>query len=597
MAFPLEQKLPSYLHVEPFPLQAGEEFQFQYNAADTGAPYRGVEHLVAGVSFATFDRGGMVHYRFPLSPGGERVFAARCRVPPTAYWAELWVAPPETPPYRFRRLSVVVFRKGRPQLGAFPMVMYTVEDSIVLERLFEDDERLYPSECWRWGARWRWLARHRYWDQIRREVDSVWREVRQHSLSGAAVCFYGFVLARRWDKAAEAGQALLERMEEGADLPWSLLADFLSHIWLILPAGDPQAERSAALVAALWARFPLELGAEKRLGDQDVVPELFHRKSLRHYRTILDGWARWFLAEGGEEGKRRVCGYALVAARRLLEWEADTVLAVRLLRRGGELVAGIPEENAPGCGVELALSVLEPGREKLGWTSSLWLELGKVLLAQNSPEGELWLRRVAELPLRDETRGAIFQACYWLGQRYAERQDRDSAVKYWAWMQQLNDRHPLVDSLWQQLRESFSLRAASRTTLIRRYPYASSRQPVPPIVTVDGKVLEPARMSKPTVLLFSSRECGLCKLWYPVLLAELAKRRLSPMVVVVSPDSVPEPIPSTLPVRYASLTRELSAAYQVVAFPTVVVVQGENVVYRGSLASWGHVQAVIASVR
>jgi hypothetical protein len=59
----VEQDLPSFLSIEPSPLQAGQKFTIRYNPSDTAAPYKNPTQLIAGVFFQTLDTVATVSYR------------------------------------------------------------------------------------------------------------------------------------------------------------------------------------------------------------------------------------------------------------------------------------------------------------------------------------------------------------------------------------------------------------------------------------------------------------------------------------------------------------------------------------------------------
>jgi|GEM_PF-1153715 len=594
----IAQEFPSFLTIEPSPLQAGKEFTLLYNPLDTTAPYKNPSGLIAGLSFLTLDSAVIISYRLPLVPSAEGLWRARCTVPERAYWCELWIAPPELPPYLRKELRGPVFAGKVPRVGALPTMIESAEDSSKVLALFRLDEQLYPHEHWRWASLWKWSIQ--YGQGIRQEqIDSLWR-IGQNSVSTVAVCLYGFALSRQWHKAAQAGQHLQELLiaRPDAEVPYSLLRDLLAHTWVTLPAGNKASEEVAAALSALWNRFPKELDAGSRLSEYHVAPERFYQRNRRHYEAVLEGWVQHFLQAGAASGWEEEIGTAVIVARHLVEWRADTTRALAVLEKAVRFAEELPDEEAPGCGIQVPPVDLPSDRIKWGWTSSLYLEMGRLSLERSPDTAERWLRKVLQLPLKPETRGAIVMACATLARHFLKVRQLDSALKYYAWVYQLGGERR-AEALRQELSALIPARSAAQfqnaKLLVQRYPYPQTLHvDIPAIVTEEGELIEPTQTPVPIVLLFSSETCGLCKQWYPQLIREIAAAGLAPRIVVVTPDrSRLQGLPAGVVVSYAPLSFELHRAYQIAGFPTVVVIRGNRVEYQGGLSSRQQLQAII----
>jgi tetratricopeptide (TPR) repeat protein len=596
----VEQDLPSFLSIEPSPLQAGQKFTIRYNPSDTAAPYKNPTQLIAGVFFQTLDTVATVSYRIPLVKGANGIWSLECTVPEKAYWCELWIAPPELPVYLLQEMRTPVFVGSIPQRAALPTQMDETEDSASIVELFQLDEQLYPDEYWRWASLWQWNIQHG--PGIRQDqVDSLWR-IGQNSISATAVCLYGFALSREWNKAAQAGQHLQKLLtaHPNAEIPWSLLRNLLSTTWAVLPAENKASDEVATALSTLWSRFPKELDASRRLSEDYVAPERFHQRGRHHYETILEGWVQRFLQAGPASGWEEEAGGALKAAINLVEWKADTARALMVLEKAVHLAQRLPDSAAPGCGIRVPLVSLPSDRVKWGWISSLYAQIGKLSLERSPTAAEQWLRRVLQLPPLDAgTIGPTVSACATLARLFLKRGQLDSALKYYAWVYQLSGERR-AEALRKELSPFIPAQSAERfqkvELLVQRYPYPRAIQAdIPVIATEQGELINPTQVPVPVLLLFSSRTCGLCKQWYPRLIKEIAAARLPSRIIIVTPDrSRLEGLPAGTTVTYAPLSFELHRAFQIRGFPTVVVLRGGRVEYQGSLSSQQHLQTIMS---
>lgn len=581
------QSLPEIpIALFPEPPEAGKVLRIVYNPLAAKAVYSSTTPLEARVHVSEFGL-NMRSFELPL----ERVpnsplLAATCTLSSRAYLVHVEIAPVESFRSFEQGLTVAVYKDGLPQPGAIPsFALFTDPQAAQQDSLFEYDQELYPQLFWRWLPRWQRMAKSHHQQRLAKEVDSLWRAISPNpGISGAAVCSFGFALLRQWDSLRSCLQRLLWETAQAplASIPISLVASSLAPLRSLLPLLP---EDIVQLAAEYCSRFPDLAETAGWLLSSKLNPTTFPLPpSLR--QKLLHGVLSWYVRSTPVQAALSA-GDILALVEELLP--RDTALAIQALQHALEALE--TDEHSGQCGSF-------PKTLRSGWLGSCLYTLGKLLLHRDPVQGIAHLRRLLEEAPRDMlSRGTQSLAAIALGHYYLQQSALDSALKYWVIAEHL--RSPFADSLQQALyarARTLRVRLPSPKEARQRYSQHLPQLPEPTVVPIQdrqGNLIE-LTAATPTLLLFSSKDCGLCKVWYPRLLAEIARRKLEVTVVLLTPDGSSLPnVPPEISLRRADLSPPVEQAFSILGFPTVVVARQGKILYNSGLSSQTQLQTIL----
>jgi len=626
---PVVQLLPlpnRAVRISPYPPQQGKSITIEYDQTDSTAAYRTATRLIAQIITKRYS----VHYStyvLPLERRESSLLSATCTLPDDAYFIDIQVRELDETIPKELPLSLSVFKGNEPALGAIPeLLLRNISDSndeVMNDVLFMQDATVYPDHSWRWLPKWMsTIGRERKPTAILPDVDALWKvEAARQTVSGAAVCMTGFAMCKQWDRAAECARLLAMRLASDTNtVPLSLLSTAYHTSRRILRAAafdDSEHERRfKQMLDMLAERFPYEVEArtlvvERQIQAASRTLSTSGRKMKwqtqqgddvaeedKTLHRIAASWCQWLLAP--TQNPDIACikvSDAAVASHVLLSELRDTSTALRLIEKMLEKLPSIASHmDVPGCGTPVTVN-------KEGTIPSLLLDKANILLARNAPSGIATAHQLLyEYPIEQYSIGPISLAAVALTDYHIRMHQIDSALKYWAWTSQLES--PYSDSLWSRLRRiatSKGIRVPNRSNIVAQYPYLRGRiyrtTSILAFELEDGRRLDPRTEQNPVLLLFTSETCGLCKMWYPRLLDSIARQSLPTTTIVIRPDQSTIAVPAIIELSHAQLTPELSQAYSVRGFPTVVLIADGKIQYNSGCSSAQQVRTILDILR
>lgn len=602
--------------MNPFPPLAQGEYSVTYHPSHPNALFSIRDSLHALVTISTMQ--GIQTFDYPMKRQ-DGMFTATCSLPADAYAVNVTIL---TIPHRTHQESRTfpVFNQEGPALGAIPTIMESSPNTV---ELFNLDRGVYPSYLWRYYPYWKKQIEHRRDPTvIIPQLDSIYELFRNKigsldAVSTLAVCLFGNVAAGRHMVAYNIASLLSEVLKrERRNIPAPFLSSILGESIAILRLRSTLHKNDTLfLLASALNRLLVKLlpASAPSLIATWVKPSV--QKTNRHQQVSVrilcedeqsdSPWnkldestaielVRWYAHEPDPYAVASV-GTKIIPAISSVAHLTDTIraYAIAALHRFLSIAEG-RDKRAVSCKTPAVQFAGE------GIFSAAELQLGTLLLQQNAENGKAVLQKlIARYKRTYMTVGPISLACitlarYWLGQK-----NLDSALHYWAIASMLGS--PFAEKLWDTLRlAGIKTSIHSALAKVRLPPHlAELHYEILPISTENG-LYDPYQSDHPTMLLFSSHHCGLCRKFYPLLIEKVTRERLPCSIIVVRAEPgyrlfLPPRVEAAI--TYANADPSLLRSYGVEGFPTVIIIHAGKVIYHGGLSSDAAISHLVETLR
>lgn len=596
------------LEVTPAPIQAGKEITIKYFPTHQKAIFKKASSLYASIGI--WYPNDIRTYRIRLNrEDNDDCMRGTFSIPENATFLTIKITVEEIlmPSEKF---ASVVCIDSVPVKHSLPNLIYNSRTYEEACEIFETDHALYPDITDRYIPYWKKRIMSGIDTvEIKKEIDSLAYKVftlaltDENDITSLSACAYAYTLLCK----DEAVMRMLKRIRDSPILSKGLLLparSSISAIWNYFFSPDPKTrkgniERSRNIVRLLTAIaiqsnnvHLLTLASRAAVMDTDSqLSDIFGNSFTESISNILMNTNSEELIPNLESLYHTV--ELLIQKRKynevifLTEKHVNAIdEATRWIRNDRSMVVSA----FPAYGME---SVLEYYR------GLSYLKIGKEKIA---------LRILSQLACRKNSEMYAYsknQAIEILISQYIESDEFDSTKKYCAYA--LITKSVNSDSLYAEAKAKlWRYSFPSKDVLVKKYfeDHLTLRRALPVhTLQCEGHSYSFGPAFKDSlIILFSSRSCSICRVAIPPLLERMkATGRKYPQIIIISDETKDETfsnlkISDRSFVQYGKLTPELTAAFNIASFPSILVIKGNQLIYKGGINAEETMLALIEGV-